>query len=502
MKHKKLIILWLDKYRYFICVVYLNILCMLFPYTADDWNWGTSRGIERLITWFDNYNGRYLGNILAIILSRSNLLKAVIMSLCITGIIYSLEYIVEQKSAFYLSILLLLAMPQIMGIQVFVWMSGFANYTVSIFYTLIYFMFSYVFLDKRIGLIELRQKWTETVFMLVLGLINTLFVEHMTIYHVTLAAISIGYFYFKYKKILIQYIAYAIGTLLGSIWMFSNSVYYNVVSGTDYYRTIAGNVNKILEQAAENYFSTVYRNAFMNNIFMNLLIYIICCIIIFLSKLLLHKKLFLISVGCIIINGAYLMYSIGSWLFFYGKTKSNTIILIEGIFTFVSGSALVILIFIIAYIKKFLEKAIFLIGSILQLTLMLLIVTPLNSRCFYTNYMLGIILLLELYKALPQSFIDVVCSYRFMKIYCDLVCISLVFLLGIYSSIYIADRNRISYVCKVAKEREKKIIKVPRLPFESYVWYSVPLESEYWQSAYKEFYHIPSDKIMKFVKQR
>ena len=76
--------IWL---RYIICFGLIAILCYLFPYTGDDWAWGSKIGIDRLNNWFENYNGRYVGNLIVLAMTRSNLLKAVIMSFCLTGIV-------------------------------------------------------------------------------------------------------------------------------------------------------------------------------------------------------------------------------------------------------------------------------------------------------------------------------------------------------------------------------------------------------------------------------
>ena len=47
--------IWL---RYIICFGLIAILCYLFPYTGDDWAWGSKIGIDRLNNWFENCNGR------------------------------------------------------------------------------------------------------------------------------------------------------------------------------------------------------------------------------------------------------------------------------------------------------------------------------------------------------------------------------------------------------------------------------------------------------------
>ena len=45
----------IKKFRYIVTFIILIFLCWMFPYTGDDWAWGSSIGIERLNTWFDNY---------------------------------------------------------------------------------------------------------------------------------------------------------------------------------------------------------------------------------------------------------------------------------------------------------------------------------------------------------------------------------------------------------------------------------------------------------------
>lgn len=64
--------IWL---RYIICFGLIAILCYLFPYTGDDWAWGSKIGIDRLNNWFENYNGRYVGNLIVLAMTRSNLFK-------------------------------------------------------------------------------------------------------------------------------------------------------------------------------------------------------------------------------------------------------------------------------------------------------------------------------------------------------------------------------------------------------------------------------------------
>ena len=85
------------KWQWGLLFFVLCALCFLYPYTGDDWAWGSSIGIERLNTWFDNYSGRYFGNLIVLALTRSNILKTSVMSACITLIVWMITKTNEGK---------------------------------------------------------------------------------------------------------------------------------------------------------------------------------------------------------------------------------------------------------------------------------------------------------------------------------------------------------------------------------------------------------------------
>lgn len=66
-------------------IVCLSVLCLLvllaalMPYVDDDWDWGTQGGLDRLSEGFADYNGRYLGNLHVLLLTRAPLLKALLV---------------------------------------------------------------------------------------------------------------------------------------------------------------------------------------------------------------------------------------------------------------------------------------------------------------------------------------------------------------------------------------------------------------------------------------
>ena len=61
-------------------IVFYIWLAAQIPYGWDDWTWGLPMGMERFLT--ASINCRYAGNLVEIIITRSRLLKDVIMGLC------------------------------------------------------------------------------------------------------------------------------------------------------------------------------------------------------------------------------------------------------------------------------------------------------------------------------------------------------------------------------------------------------------------------------------
>lgn len=73
---------------YSVGFVFVFLLSLLFPYSGDDWAWGSQIGLDRLAAHFEAYNGRYVGNLIVLAMTRSNVLKALCMSLFIIAMLY------------------------------------------------------------------------------------------------------------------------------------------------------------------------------------------------------------------------------------------------------------------------------------------------------------------------------------------------------------------------------------------------------------------------------
>ena len=489
---------FIEKYKYMICFFFLTALFCLIPSTVDDWTWGTQVGIDRLNSWFENYSGRYLGNLIVILLTRSKLLTVISKALLVTGIIYFIQRLTKSRVAFSLCSLLLLLTPKSVMRQAVTWTSGFANYCTSVVVILLYFNIFYWIFDKKedIDLKKLKQRPVVGILLFVLGGASTLIVEHITIYSVVLSLFVVAFILIKFKKILIQYVCYMVGAVAGALYMFSNSVYHSVASGDDFYRTVAFSPVAIIKRAFDNYFDIIYKEFYMNNIWINIAIFIVALMVFISLRDKLSQNHRKNSVICIFINGCYLVWSVLSVI---GVTdaKLKPLTYFEGILTLISGLSLIDFIIITSLYVKNTAKMLFIMGSILIITSTLFIVTPVSSRCFFAGYVLFMLLAVELCNMLPEKYIEKLSEHKIGYVYKTSIATMIAFYFFIFGSICKVDIDRIEYAKEKIKAGEKTV-EIMMYPYRSYIHDGTPT-NDFWKNAFRDYYEIPREVDITFV---
>lgn len=477
---------------YAIIFVLLFLLCLLFPYSGDDWAWGSQIGIDRLNKWFDNYSGRYFGNLIVLALTRSNLLKAVTMSFCLTGIIAILNKLTgRQKNGVFIISTVLLFMPITLLRQAVVWTSGFANYTTSIFLTLIYVCYVNNIYDTE----KPKNSVIAALPLAVLGFANTLIVEHLTIYNVLLAIYVIVFTLIKFKKAYVQHIAYFVGTIAGTALMFSNSVYHSVAEGSDKYRTI-GSEDGIIVKAIKAYFETIVGEGFSNNVILNLFLVGACIVIWFMvkDKLSRKSKMFgLISITAMVVSITSMMACAVTSFILYtrGVRADKFLMLANGVVTAIYILAFVIFLFVLPFDMNRKLKLFFIFCSIGCMIAPLLVVTPIGSRCFFAPYVMMLYLGMEFYSLFDER-IKKKCD-KVSKVTLITAAVGLIYLFYIYGTIAVSNNARIEKAQQDVQNGIEKI-QIEELPYKEYVWCS-DLDEKVWKRRFKLFYDI--DKHIK-----
>lgn len=479
--------------RYGVLFLLLALLCWLFPYTGDDWAWGSRIGMDRLNVWFSDYNGRYVGNLIVLVMTRSNVLKTLIMAFCLTGIVYLIEQISKRKWAFYVSCVALVLIPKLILRQAVVWTAGYSNYVISLFLSLIFVAYAYPIFQESM---PKRRLW-HCIPLFVLGVVSALIVEHLTIYNVVLSVGVIVYTLVVHRRVVGAHLAYFVGSIGGAVIMFSNGAYHNIANHQDEYRQMAE--GGVISRAMENYVQEIAKHLCLNNVWVNLAILIVC--------LLLYRQCMslwkdrreqCLAKLCLTVMTAFNVWALLSSFGIATYAKQNRLLYMEAMLVVLYILALIVFSVLVGMRQKCLWKLLYWNGSILCVAAPLLVVNPIGERCFFATYILFVLLLIELGCQLTQEFMMAFLRAKAFRNAC--LCISLAglaFYLNLFSSIYQVDHERLARI-----ERQvaagKTSVEIRHLPYESYLWTSTP-ECEPWIERYKLFYGLPEDLELKAV---
>ncbi len=464
------------------CILMFLLLCIFFyfvPYTDDDLRWGSQTGLDRLQNGFAGYGGRYLGYLIVLGLTRSVVLKVLFMSAVITMMAYLIRYITQLQIAPYIVLLSIMVAPLPLFSSTIGWVSGFSNYVTSICFTLVYIAYTTYF-DRKV---EKQQRGWLIIPLFLLGIINTLLVEHFTIYNVLLGIFVAVAFALKYKHVFIQFAGYIIGTLAGTWWMFSNSAYHRVLNGKDSYRDV--------EQSIYYNLYEICKYGYLDNVVMNIVILIVFLFIVLKFRKNLCKLEQSLVDSCLLINFVYLIAGVFFKNLFDGtEVVDRKFLLAFVVMTLLSVFAHIIIVMVFAKYHQSFKKILFLLISIIIVDAPFLVVNPATPRVFFGAYILYTIEFCIITNELCSE-MNVRSEMNILK-FCKMgLAVGAVFYISIFSSIYKADFERLQDIRKQAAEGKKKVV-MYSIPYEQFV-HDITLHEKDELKGYKKFYNLPKN---------
>ena len=488
MNLKNKITIWIkNKNKYYIALfVLLVILCYLFPYSHDDWAWGSTIGLERLYTFFSGYNGRWAGNLLVIFLTRNRVIKSFFISISLTLIVYFIKKIVNDKDEkiTLLSIILMLAMPLTTIVQVLVWTSAFSNYVIPVLIVLIIIYYSKNLFSNQ----EIKSSKKISIIFFVLGTISSLFVENITVFNLIFSLGLIIYSKIRKSKIPIQYFTYFIGVLIGASLMFSNNSYYNIMIGVDDYRQASISIKKVIK----TYCSQFYQLFIIKNKILNILLSF--GIIGYLIKKIDKTKKTKIYYIELMFFGMFISFNIFLLMF----NSENVFIINKFISIFEKIISVIyvinILISIIVFIKdiEIKRRIVVELLSIIIMALPLLFVEPIGPRCFFPTYIMWILITCEIINCSWNNELN-----RTDELIAKALIISfIIFYILSYIQIYKVETERNNYI-KNNLNCEKLIL--PELPNKDLVWLGNKPNNKMYEDRFKMYYGINKNTEIEFV---
>lgn len=481
---------WIRILMYLSFLVVVAYLAYQLPYCHDDWKWGLPARLRLMKRWFRNYNGRYLGNITILLLTRSVAAKVFIPTLWMIWLLKEIDRGLSEKNCsenknslflLLLGIFLLTSLPQSLFQQTYGWFSGFANYVPPAILFLAWFNWTESIYTE--GMVR-ESRWK--LLALPLGVATQLFCEHVTLFAVVYALWMVIYTKAKSGKVYLLHLLYLSGTVLGAVLMFSNTAYRADSGKISGYKSISASLTVMVSQLRE----TVIDFLFINNWLLNSVLAIT------LIWLLIRRgKRSLADTAIAIIVCGYAFYSVWhsvcpEWVFFSNQAVNDSIELLMTLAFFVS---VLLCIWRNVDPRHRLSICILLLCSAAAAA-PLMAVSPTGARCYYFCYVMQCMALLKLIQYLLQE--------KSLSLwYPALVAAVAVTVLGaVYIRIYMAngvtDRYRQEQI-EAAVESGAEEVVLPIMPYPSWRYMTEPVNDS-WLKNFKEFYGIPEDMTVVF----
>ncbi len=475
-----------------ICLLaFFGMLAYLFPYSGDDWAWGSYVGIERLEEFFALYNGRYLGNLLVLTITRNRYIRAVFM-----GVSYYLVCLVCYKyapakkvSALIFSAILFLLIPRAVFAQSIVWTSGYSNYVPSAIISAVYLVIIKNITDKEPP--EYHRLLTPVTFLL--GFCGAPFIENVALFNVFLGLAVIIYTAVRFKRAYVCHFSFLAGAVAGCFWMFSNSAYGAIAAGTDSYRDVTNGIDGLIETVC-GHIKEAIEHLFISN---GVICVIISGLLIFTVTAFLRQgkgRLCKGAVVCVLgincVSSIYILYKTA--LGYLSKNENPREYPTFGKYAIAVVIMYVFTTFLLTFVcvEKGARARIMLpLCCVPVIVAPLLVVNPIGPRCFFASYLFIMLFAVSLFSYAEEK---LGLNKRTKKIMNGCLIVSLCLLIVCYTNIFMkiyaceTERNEI---IKEQLHNGEDVVFVPELPHSKYVWIGDP-SSDLWERRYKNFYGI------------
>lgn len=249
---------------YFFIFVIFGLLGYWNPLVGDDLNWWSSWGTNYFFNGtFLTYDGRYIGDLLVILMTHFKIISFIIYGISAVAISYLIMKIAQSLfnnyhpiMTLFITALLLLAPPKDIYRQIWGWHAGFANYVPSIIFPLFFIYIISKYYNTFSDAINIST-FSKSL-LLITAILSQFLAEHITLLNCCNDLIILFFlrrhfssnFFNKYFRWI------GLGHLLGATLMFINGAYLKILrQGHDSYRSLNSQQDMLLP-----YLKTFFNN--------------------------------------------------------------------------------------------------------------------------------------------------------------------------------------------------------------------------------------------------
>ena len=470
-------------------------LALLYPYTGDDWDWGCHIGMDRLMTLFADYNGRYMGNLLVILQTRVKALDILMKAFCcVLAPVLCVKYSGKRDFGTMLFALgLFLLMPRGIFAQSIVWTAGFVNYVPSALISV-----GYLVAVREADEHPLTGHHPGFFWLSFLaGLVGAWFMENITIFNIALGVFVAAWVWWKHRKVYTPYLGFPLGAVLGAAAMFANSGYRVIAQGEDFYRQTPTGLTDTVKFMADN-LQKILGSLILDNWALCLVVTALLLVLaasreqtrgLRLWKRLHGVSLVLVAVGKILMMNLWKL----------GLSGALEMAAAIGV-TVVCSAPYVVTVFVLTWLaapKQWRMKLLLPLGCVLVCMGPLLVVRPIGDRCMFPGDLLLMVYGVSLlglvreqgFPAGKQRLAALVCA--------AVVALQIGHLFAAYYPIHVRDRVMNDYALRQSQAGQT-VIAITDLSEDGYVHCSYPY-NDIWWNRYCLYYGLNTDTYFELL---
>lgn len=445
-----------NNWWYIIIFLMFSILSFFFVYSCDDWFWASQEAVELLKNGFKHYNGRFVSNIIIMVLSKSLFLKCIFYGLTMAIFLHLVKNLInrENKILSYLMVILFFFIDLYVLRQGYIWASGAVNYFLS---TILLFYIMKLNCEDSF-------KDLNIYLSIIFGFLSSLILENVSI---LLFLINIGLIiYSKIIKEKKYNLGFLIGNIAGSFLLFYNMLAFKAdIEG----RTIhfSGLIERFSEKIVPYYFG---ESLIIIALMTLLILYHVTKNRIKISKT--NYWLFLLT------SAAYLIINIFSHFSIENSILNVVVLTIWIIYSFVilvkvSDSKVKI---------RMIWYFVLMVGYIAPLVF----VDSLGPRLLLFPFIIDIMIILEI--------TNLYFSKYFLEMMLMFASIALIFIEMVMYSVYYQKAEKYKTIIIESLEKNAYQIILPNSDWVEQYYCYVPVV-EYYEKYYIEFYDIDTDIV-------